>query len=76
MDAARFEEARSAAARLVQHGVDDLSPMVSLLRSDGVPQDWVDDIVNLAPEQREQLAAELDASDAQWAVNFRALLRA
>lgn len=76
MDAARFEEARAAAARLVEHGVDDLSPMVSLLRSDGVPPDWVDDIVNLTPDQREQLAAELDGSGAQWAAKFRALLRA
>lgn len=76
MDATRFEEARAAAARLVEHGVADLAPMNSVLRNDGVPPDWVDDIVNLSPEQRELLAQELDASEAQWAVAFRALLRA
>lgn len=76
MDAARFQQARDALARLLADDVQTLDGVSPDLREDGLPQNWVDDIPNLTPEQRATLAGDIPQDSPAWAEALRGHLEA
>lgn len=68
MEQARFDDAMAALNRLLDAGLSDLSSLfVSPLRGDGIPQDWVDDMINMTLEQRQAMASVVTESSPAWA---------
>lgn len=74
MDAGRFADAMAALTRLQAAGVTDLSEITSGIREDGLPLDWVADVVNLTQAQREEMAAEIPDGAQGWLANWRSVL--
>lgn len=73
MDVSRFNEALQALDSLA--ALENLSSICAAgLRGDGLPQDWVDDLVNLTVGQKLELGDKLDTINQSWAGAIKALL--
>lgn len=74
MNAGRFADAMAALTRLQEAGVTDLSEITSGIREDGLPMDWVADVVNLTQAQREEMAASIPGESQGWLASWRSVL--
>lgn len=74
MDTADFERVQTSLASLLSEGVADLEDVTTVDREDGLPQDWVNDLVNLTPEQAGTLKNQLSEASHLWAVSLHGLL--
>lgn len=74
MDAVAFSRALDTPQALAAAGVEDLSAIATVNRPDGLPQDWVDGLASLSPEQAVTLKSELDQVPLPWASALAAML--
>lgn len=74
MDAGRFQDVKDALQRLLDNHVSTLTAVSAVLRLDGLPQDWVDDIVSLDSGQKQELRNMLNGVLYAWAIALRLLL--
>lgn len=71
VDAAKFDKAMSAIQGIIDDGVTDLDALAGPLRGDGLPQDWVDDLVSLTPSQVSLLDDKLSTFSSGWSNALR-----
>lgn len=65
MDAQEFADLRATLPHLLElQTLDGTNPDI---RSDGVPQNWLDDLPRLSADQRETLAADIPGESPAWA---------
>jgi len=72
MDALEFSDLRASLPYLLE--LDSLVGTNPDIRPDSLPQNWIDDMVRLSPEQRETLAGDIPGGAPAWALALRDLL--
>jgi len=68
MDAQTFETVLDSADSLIVNQVDDLvaAGVASEVREDGLPQDWVDSMADLTPDQADEVRAKFEGESIGW----------